>query len=79
VEVAINTGCVLFKEGDYEGAAAKFNEAAAMEGSQVGQPEDTLPSLLCAQTTPCDVHTCTLQPPSSLHTCSLELLLHNNH
>jgi hypothetical protein len=39
VEVAINTGCVLFKEGDYEGAAAKFNEAAAMEGSQVWQPE----------------------------------------
>lgn len=35
VEVAINTGCVLFKEGDYAGAAAKFNEAAAIEGSQV--------------------------------------------
>ncbi|WIA22247.1 hypothetical protein OEZ85_004572 [Tetradesmus obliquus] len=34
VEVAINTGCVLFKEGDYAGAAAKFNEAAAIEGSQ---------------------------------------------
>ncbi|KAF6262654.1 hypothetical protein COO60DRAFT_1268016 [Scenedesmus sp. NREL 46B-D3] len=27
-------GCVLFKEGDYEGAAAKFNGAAALEGSQ---------------------------------------------
>jgi hypothetical protein len=35
VEVAINTGCMMFKEGDYAGAAAKFNEAAAIEGSQV--------------------------------------------
>eukprot|EP00879_Flechtneria_rotunda_P021336 GHRR01022486.1.p1 GENE.GHRR01022486.1~~GHRR01022486.1.p1 ORF type:complete len:564 (+),score=204.45 GHRR01022486.1:745-2436(+) len=34
LEVTVNTGCVLFKEKDYEGAAAKFNEAAAIEGKQ---------------------------------------------
>lgn len=33
VEVAVNTGCVLYKEGDYEGAAAKFKEAAALDSS----------------------------------------------
>lgn len=33
VEVAVNTGCVLYKEGDYEAAAAKFKEAAALDSS----------------------------------------------
>ena len=33
MEVAVNTGCVLYKEGDYEGAAAKFKEAAVLDSS----------------------------------------------
>lgn len=37
LEYAINTGCVLFKEGDFEGAAARFKEAAALDASQVEQ------------------------------------------
>jgi hypothetical protein len=36
VDAIINTGCVLYKEGNYEAAAAKFKDAAAAEGSQVG-------------------------------------------
>jgi hypothetical protein len=41
VEVAVNTGCVLFKEGDYEGAAAKFKEAAALDsGNPVRREAD---------------------------------------
>ena len=31
--MAINTGCVLYKEGDYEAAAAKFKEAAALDST----------------------------------------------
>ncbi|KAF8056228.1 ttc30a [Scenedesmus sp. PABB004] len=34
VEAAINAGCVLYKQGDFAGAAAKFREAEAVEGSQ---------------------------------------------
>lgn len=33
VVVAVNTGCVMYKEGDFEGAAAKFKEAAALDSS----------------------------------------------
>jgi hypothetical protein len=33
VEVAVNMGCVLFREGDYQGAAAKFREAEALDAS----------------------------------------------
>jgi tetratricopeptide repeat protein 30 len=35
VEVAVNTGCVLYKEGDFEGAAAKFKEAADLDSSNL--------------------------------------------
>eukprot|EP00775_Hariotina_reticulata_P014290 gene14290-17_t len=34
VDAVINTGCVLYKEGSFEAATAKFKEAAAAEGSQ---------------------------------------------
>jgi hypothetical protein len=33
VEAAVNTGCVLYKEGNYDGAAAKFKEAAGLDSS----------------------------------------------
>jgi Flp pilus assembly protein TadD len=35
VEVAVNMGCVLYKEGDYEAAAAKFKEAAALDSNNL--------------------------------------------
>lgn len=38
VEVAVNSGCVLFKEGDYQSAAAKFKEAAALDSGHVVRP-----------------------------------------
>lgn len=33
LEVAVNLGCVLYKEGHYEAAAAKFKEAGALDSS----------------------------------------------
>lgn len=42
MEVAVNTGCVLFKEGDYGGAAAKFKEAAALDSSNPVRPARTV-------------------------------------
>lgn len=34
-QVTINTGCVLFKEGKYDAAAAKFKEAVGLDDSKV--------------------------------------------
>lgn len=38
MEVAVNSGCVLYKEGDYQSAAAKFKEAAALDSGHVVRP-----------------------------------------
>ena len=52
VEVAVNTGCVLFKEGDYEGAAAKFKEAAALDSGN--------PVRRCSRQLHCPTPLCTV-------------------
>ena len=35
-DTLVNTGCVLFKEGKYEVARQRFNEALSVVGYQVG-------------------------------------------
>jgi hypothetical protein len=71
----VNTGCVLYKEGDYEGAAAKFKEAAGLDSSN---PVRTYSTLACWLSPPAAgavccggfaVHgCCTFAPPGILAT-----------
>lgn len=42
MEVAVNSGCVLYKEGDFEAAAAKFKEAAGLDSSNPVRAYSTL-------------------------------------
>lgn len=61
VEIAVNTGCVLFKEGDYEGAAARFKEAAALGSANPVRPGESHLSTVQTQGNTCSCWECPAQ------------------